>query len=64
MGDRRKHGRQDTHYTGSPAARPRDDLSTANKHQKPNVTRDESSDREDDLEKADDPDRTSEYKPI
>ena len=28
MGDQRDHGRQNTHDTGSPAARPRDDLRT------------------------------------
>jgi hypothetical protein len=48
MGDQRNQGRQDTHDTGSPAAWPRDDLRTANKHRKPNEKRDEDRDREDD----------------
>jgi hypothetical protein len=52
MGDQRNHGRQDTHDTGSPAARPRDDLRTANKKRKPNEKRDEDRDREDDKEKG------------
>jgi hypothetical protein len=38
--------RQDTHDTGSPQARPRDDLRTANKKAKPNEQRDEQRDRE------------------
>ena len=52
MGDQRNHGRQNTHDTGSPTARPRDDLRTANKHKKPNEKRDEDRDREDDKEKG------------
>jgi hypothetical protein len=52
MGDQRNHGRQNTHDTGSPAARPRDDLRTANKKRKPNEKRDEDRDREDDKEKG------------
>ena len=47
MADNRNQGRQNTHDTGSPAARPRDDLRTANKHEKPNEERDESRDRKD-----------------
>jgi hypothetical protein len=38
--------RQDTHDTGSPQARPRDDLRTANKKDKPNEQRDEQRDQE------------------
>lgn len=38
--------RQDTHDTGSPQARPRDDLRTANKKPKPNEQRDEQRDKE------------------
>jgi hypothetical protein len=39
-------GQQDTHDTGSPQARARDDLRTANKKQKPNEQRDEQRDKE------------------
>lgn len=46
MADNRNHGRQDTHDTGSPQARPRDDLRTANKKHKPNEQRDEQRDQE------------------
>lgn len=38
--------RQDTHDTGSPQARARDDLRTANKKDKPNEERDEQRDKE------------------
>lgn len=38
--------RQDTHDTGSPQARARDDLRTANKKQKPNEERDEQRDKD------------------
>jgi hypothetical protein len=37
---------QNTHDTGSPQARARDDLRTANKKQKPNEQRDEQRDKE------------------
>ena len=47
MADNRNKGREDTHDTGSPAARPRDDLRTASKKAKPNEERDESRDRKD-----------------
>lgn len=46
MADQRNHGRQNTHDTGSPQARPRDDLRTATKKQKPKDERDEGRDRE------------------
>ncbi len=46
MSDHRDHGRQQTHDTGSSAARARDDLRTANKKNKPNESRDEKRDRE------------------
>lgn len=46
MADNRNQGRQDTHDTGSPQARPRDDLRTATKKQKPNEQRDEQRDNE------------------
>jgi hypothetical protein len=52
MGDQRNHGRQNTHDTGSPAARPRDDLRTANKHHKPNEDRDEDRDHKDEKRPA------------
>lgn len=39
-------GQQNTHDTGSPQARARDDLRTANKKQKPNEQRDEQRDKE------------------
>ena len=45
MADHRNKGRQQTHDTGSPEARPRDDLRTANKHRKPNEQRDEQRDK-------------------
>lgn len=54
MADKRTHGRQDTHDTGSPTARPRDDLRTASKKEKPDESRDEKRDREDLKAKADD----------
>jgi len=38
--------RQDTHDTGSPEARARDDLRTANKKAKPNEERDEQRDKD------------------
>jgi hypothetical protein len=44
MSDQRNKGRQNTHDTGSPTARPRDDLRTASKKQKPNEERDEQRD--------------------
>lgn len=47
MSDQRNHGRQNTHDTGSPTARPRDDLRTASKKQKPNEERDEQRDKVD-----------------
>jgi hypothetical protein len=46
MADSRNQGRQNTHDTGSPTARPRDDLRTANKKKKPNEQRDEQRDQE------------------
>ncbi len=46
MADQRNHGRQNTHDTGSPQARPRDDLRTATKKKKPHDERDEGRDRE------------------
>ena len=39
-------GQQNTHDTGSPTARARDDLRTANKKKKPNEQRDEQRDKE------------------
>ncbi len=39
-------GQQNTHDTGSPQARARDDLRTANKKHKPNEQRDEQRDKE------------------
>lgn len=54
MADKRGNG-HDTHDTGSPTARPRDDLRTASKKKKPNESRDEKRDREDEPKKnADD----------
>jgi hypothetical protein len=47
MSDQRDHGRQNTHDTGTPTARARDDLRTASKKQKPNEKRDEQRDNED-----------------
>lgn len=52
MSDHRNHGRNDTHDTGSPGARARDDLRTANKKSKPNESRDEKRDRPDDQKPA------------
>ena len=52
MADNRNHGRENTHDTGSPTARPRDDLRTANKHHKPNEKRNEDRDRKDDKAKG------------
>jgi hypothetical protein len=51
MADNRNHGRQNTHDTGSPQARARDDLRTANKKKKPNESRDEKRDKKDDQQK-------------
>jgi len=42
-----KRGKQDTHDTGSPSARARDDLRTASKKKKPNDQRDEGRDKKD-----------------
>lgn len=53
MGDQRNQGRQNTHDTGSPTSRPRDDLRTANKKPKPNEERDEARDREEGADKPD-----------
>jgi hypothetical protein len=39
-------GQQNTHDTGSPQSRPRDDLRTANKKKKPNEQRDEQRDKD------------------
>lgn len=47
MADQRTKGRQRTHDTGSPTARPRDDLRTANKKRKPNERRNEQRDNKD-----------------
>jgi len=47
MADQRDKGRQNTHDTGSQQSRPRDDLRTATKKQKPNEDRDEQRDHED-----------------
>jgi hypothetical protein len=58
MSDHRNHGRQDTHDTGSPRARPRDDLRTASK-KRPGDQRDDDRDRGDD-EKPPTPDRKNE----
>jgi hypothetical protein len=52
MADQRDKGRQNTHDTGSQAARPRDDLRTANKKPKPNEDRDEKRDKKDDEAKG------------
>jgi hypothetical protein len=48
-----QRGQQNTHDTGSPQARARDDLRTANKKKKPNEQRDEQRDK-DEKEKQDD----------
>jgi hypothetical protein len=53
MADNRNQGRKNTHDTGSPTARPRDDLRTASKKEKPNEKRDESRDREDTAQNQD-----------
>lgn len=42
-----KRGRQDTHDTGSPTSRGRDDLRTATKKDKPFEQRDEGRDKKD-----------------
>lgn len=56
MADKRTQGRQDTHDTGSPQSRPRDDLRTASRKKKPNESRDEKRDKEGDGEEADEQD--------
>ena len=65
MSDQRNHGRENTHDTGSPGARPRDDLRTGSKKKKPHDERDEGRDREEDKEKVDgdkDDEKTAEHK--
>jgi hypothetical protein len=47
MADHRTHGRHNTHDTGAPETRARDDLRTANKKQKPNEARSEKRDNKD-----------------
>lgn len=47
-----RRGQQDTHDTGSPQARARDDLRTANKKHKPNEQRDEQRDKDEKPSKA------------
>jgi hypothetical protein len=47
MADHRNHGRHNTHDTGTPEGRARDDLRTASKKQKPNESRNEKRDNED-----------------
>lgn len=47
MADNRNQGRQNTYDTGAPQSRPRDDLRTATKKDKPNEARNEQRDRED-----------------
>ena len=59
MPDNRSQGRQATHDSGSPTSRPRDDLRTASRKNKPNESRNEKRDREptdDDKQAADLPD--------
>jgi len=56
MSDQRNHGRRDTHDTGSPTSRPRDDLRTATKKSKPNEQRDEQRDQKDHQDKQQDSD--------
>ncbi len=51
MGDKR--GRQNTHDTGAPTTRARDDLRTGSKKKKPNDQRDEGRDKKDVQDKAD-----------
>ena len=51
MGDKR--GQQNTHDTGAPTTRARDDLRTATKKDKPNEQRDERRDKKDELDKQD-----------
>ena len=48
-------GQQNTHDTGSPQARARDDLRTASKKQKPNEQRNEQRDKEEKEKKEDVP---------
>jgi hypothetical protein len=55
MADNRNQGRQNTHDTGSPQARARDDLRTANKT---NEQRDEQRDREAEKPKQDEDEGT------
>ena len=50
MADQR--GQQNTHDTGSPTARARDDLRTGSKKKKPNDQRDEGRDKKDVKDKA------------
>ncbi len=51
MSDER--GQQNSHDTGSPKPRPRDDLRTATKKSKPDEKRDEARDNKDNLDRAD-----------
>ena len=48
-----KRGSQNTHDTGSPTARARDDLRTASKKKKPNDQRSEGRDKKDAQDKMD-----------
>ena len=52
MADHRNHGRQNTHDTGTPEGRARDDLRTASKKQKPNESRNEKRDNKDNEQQA------------
>lgn len=47
MADHRNQGRHNTHDTGSPQSRARDDLRTASKKPKPNEARNEKRDNKD-----------------
>ena len=47
-----KRGQQNTHDTGSPTARARDDLRTGSKKKKPNDQRDEGRDKKDEKDKS------------
>lgn len=52
MSDQRNKGRRNTHDTGAPTARPRDDLRTANKKEKPKEERSEQRDKNESEEKS------------
>ncbi len=53
MSDQRNKGRHNTHDTGAPTSRPRDDLRTASQKGKPNEQRDEQRDKEDERQEQD-----------